>query len=168
MKNIVLIGIMGCGKTTVAERLGEELKRPVLDTDALIEKDFGPIPKLFEQGEDYFREVESQIISRVSALEGVIISTGGGAVLREENVKALKKNGIIIFIDRPVDFIVKDIDCSGRPLLKNGPEALRSLAEKRYPIYKACCDYHVVSDNDLSHTIQRIVEILRKDGFIGP
>jgi len=168
MRNIVLIGIMGCGKTTVAERLSQELKMPFMDTDALIEKEYGPISRLFERGEEYFRKVESQSVSRVSSMEGVIISTGGGVVLREENVRSLKQNGIIIFIDRPVHFIVNSIDCSNRPLLKNGPEALYALAEKRYPIYKACCDYHVVSDNDLSHTVQRIMEILMKEGFINP
>jgi len=61
---------------------------------------------------------------------------------------------------------VDSIDCEGRPPLKNGPEALYELMEKRYPLYKAFCDYHVVSDNNLSHTIQTIMEILKNDGVI--
>lgn len=166
MKNIVLIGIMGCGKTTVAKRLSSELGWPFVDTDALIEKTYGPIPKLFEKGEGFFRDAESRIVSQIASLDGTIISTGGGVVLREENVKALKKNGVLIFIDRPVRLIAESIDCSGRPLLKDGPGALYKLAERRYPLYQACCDYHVVSNKDVSHTVRAIMEILKKDGFI--
>lgn len=168
MKNIVLIGIMGSGKTTVAEALSRELDMPFLDTDALVERTYGPIPGLFERGEDCFRDAESRIISQIADLEGTIISTGGGVVLREENIRALKKNGVIFFIDRPVRLIAESIDCSGRPLLKNGPQALYELMEKRFPLYKACCDYHVISDRDLAHTVQTIMEILKNDGFITP
>lgn len=167
-RNIVLIGLTGCGKTTVGERLSHELGMPLVDTDALIEETYGPIPELFENGEEYFREAESKIVSRIASLDGVIISTGGGVVLREGNIRELKKNGVIFFIDRPVAYIAESIDCSGRPLLKNGPQVLHELAEKRYPLYKAFCDYHVVSDNNLSNTVNTILEILRRDGFIAP
>lgn len=102
-QNIVLIGMMGCGKTTVGKRLSEQLNMPFIDTDVLIEETYGPIPKLFERGEDYFRDAESKIISEIASFEGAVISTGGGVVLREENVKALKEKGFLIFIDRPVD-----------------------------------------------------------------
>ncbi|HOQ76127.1 MAG TPA: shikimate kinase [Thermoclostridium sp.] len=167
-QNIVLIGMMGSGKTSVGKRLSQELNMPFIDTDTLIEEEYGPIPKLFEMGEECFRDAESKIISRVSSLEGAIISTGGGAVLRDENVKALRNNGVLVFIDRPVHFIAENIDCSCRPLLKNGPEALHELMEKRLPIYKACCDYHVVSDNDISNTVLTIIELLKNDGVIRP
>ena len=165
-KNIVLIGMMGCGKTTVAERLSQELNRPFMDTDALIEEAYGPIPKLFERGEDCFRDAESRIVSQIANHEGAIISTGGGVVLWAENIKPLKKRGVLFFIVRAIHLIFGSIDCEGRPPLKNWPEALYELMEKRYPLYKAFCDYHVVSDNNLSHTIQTIMEILKNDGVI--
>ena len=132
-QNIVLIGMMGCGKTTVGKRLSEQLNMPFIDTDVLIEETYGPIPKLFERGEDYFRDAESKIISEIASFEGAVISTGGGVVLREENVKALKEKGFLIFIDRPVHLIAESIDFKGRPLLSNGPEILHELMEKRYP-----------------------------------
>ncbi|NLW02799.1 MAG: shikimate kinase [Clostridiaceae bacterium] len=167
-QNIVLIGMMGCGKTTVGKRLSEQLNMPFIDTDVLIEETYGPIPKLFERGEDYFRDAESKIISEIASFEGAVISTGGGVVLREENVKALKEKGFLIFIDRPVHLIAESIDFKGRPLLSNGPEILHELMEKRYPLYKAYCDYHVVSDNDISRTVRTIIEILKNDGVISP
>jgi len=167
-QNIVLTGMSGCGKTTVGEQLARELGMPFMDTDAMIEEMYGPIPELFEKGEEFFRNAESRIVSRVSSLEGVIIATGGGVVLREKNIRLLKKNGIIIFIDRPAAYIAESIDFSKRPLLKGGPEALYELSEKRHPLYMACCDYRVVSDNDLSHTVNAILEILRDCGFITP
>jgi len=168
-QNIVLIGMMGCGKTTVGERLSEELGMPFIDTDTLIEETYGPIPELFEKkGEEFFRDAETRIVSEVASREGVIISTGGGVVLREENVIALRKNGVLIFLDRPLKLIAENIDCSGRPLLKNGPGALFEIMEKRYPLYKAYCDYHVVSGNDISHTVRTIIELLKNDGVISP
>lgn len=168
MKNIVLIGIMGCGKTTVAEILSNDLNLPLLDADALIEKTYGPIPKLFERGEDCFRDAESQIIGEISSLSGYVISTGGGVVLRESNITALKRNGIIFFIDRPMDEIIESIDCSTRPLLKNGPEALYALYEKRYSLYVTFCDYHIRSTNEISDTVGSIKEILKNYGLLNP
>lgn len=166
MKNIVLIGIMGCGKTTVAEILGSQLNRPFMDLDAQIEKVYGPIPQLFEQGENCFREAESRIIEEISSLSGYVISTGGGVVLIENNIMALKRNGIIFFIDRPIEKIIESVDCSTRPLLKNGPEALYAIYKKRYSLYVSYCDYHIKSTNDLSDTVGSIQKILMNQGLM--
>src|SRR3972149_7672422 len=99
--NIVLVGFMGTGKSVVGKKLAKVLKRELVDTDKLIEKKAGkPIPDIFsENGEPYFRELESKVIEDISKKEKCIIITGGGVVLREENITNLKKNGVIICLN---------------------------------------------------------------------
>ena len=128
MKNIVLIGIMGCGKTTVSLLLAEKLARPVIDIDEYLEKKYQmSIPEMFAISEAYFRERETICCQEVSKLDGYIISTGGGVIKNPENMKALKENGIVIYIDRPISMILEDVETSSRPLLKDGAEKLFDL-----------------------------------------
>ena len=102
MKNIVLIGIMGCGKTTIAKLLADKLQRPVIDTDEyIVEKYQQTIQEMFEVSEEYFRNKETEACKDIARLDGHIVSTGGGVVLNSLNIDYLKQNGIIIYIDRP-------------------------------------------------------------------
>ena len=101
MKNIVLIGMPGCGKSTLGRCLAERLGRDFIDADPEIEKDSGKtIPELFAVSEDFFRKQETRTTKRLSALQDKVLAMGGGVVLRQENIISLKENGLIIFLDR--------------------------------------------------------------------
>jgi len=99
-KNIVLIGLMGSGKTTIGKKIAEKLKMKFIDTDELIvQKAQKAINLIFaEDGELFFRDLESEVIEEISKQENIVISTGGGAVLREENLNNLKKNGVLFYL----------------------------------------------------------------------
>lgn len=161
MKNIVLIGIMGCGKTTISRLLSQRLNRPVIDLDEyLVEKYDQTISSMFDISEDYFRDRESECCKDVSLLEGYIVSTGGGVIKREENMEYLKKNGYIIYLDRPIINILEDVETASRPLLKDGPEKLYDLYDQRHQLYLKYCDYHLMNDSSLEDIVDKIVEIM--------
>ena len=153
-ENIVLIGMPSSGKSTVGRLLSQMTGCGFIDTDELIEvkikmpiKDF-----ILLHGEDEFRRIEHEVIKEISGLTGHVIATGGGVVLNEENIYALKYNGKIVFIDRPLDELVATED---RPLSRDRV-SLEKLYNVRYPIYKANCDIHVNvvgSANDVANNI---------------
>ncbi|MBE6072767.1 MAG: shikimate kinase [Clostridium butyricum] len=159
-KNIVLIGMPGCGKTTIGRILARELSMEFYDMDDYIEKKTKQkISELFEKGEEYFRNIESSICEELAKKESSIISTGGGVIKRKENIDFLKKNGVIIFIDRPVDNIIGDVDISRRPLLKEGKEKVLKLYEERYLLYKKYSDKIVMNNSDIYVTKDSIIDI---------
>lgn len=155
--NIVLVGMPACGKSTIGKILAKRTKRQLLDTDKLIEaKSSIKISEIFEKyGEEYFRNLETEVVKEVSQNCGAIIATGGGAVLREENVKALKQNGIIFFIDRDVE---KLIPTSSRPTALS-KEAIRKRFEERYDIYVAAADVIINNDESLNEAAYKILEV---------
>ena len=156
-QNIILVGMPGCGKTTVGKRLAKQLGKDFLDTDELIQKqeNMHPSEIITQRGEQAFRDIESQICEKMAVTINAVISTGGGAILRNENVIHLKNNGIIFFIDRKLENICPTGD---RPL-SNSREKLQAVYDKRYPIYCYCCDYKIESDEDINHTINKIKEL---------
>ena len=162
--NIVLTGIMGSGKTTVGKLLSEKLNMAFVDTDELIENKYGKIPELFEKGEEYFRKLEHDVVLEVSEMEGVVIATGGGVVKRKDNVDALKRKGVIFFLDRPLDDILSDIKTSSRPLLKNGKGKLVEIYNERYQLYKATCDVHVKNTSGPEEAVADIIKTWIKLG----
>lgn len=137
MENIVLIGMPGCGKTTIGGLLTEITGKPLIDMDEEIIKKAGmPIPEIFEKyGETHFRDIESEVAEELGKERGNIIATGGGAILRAENVDALHQNGLMIHIRRPVDSLPMD----GRPLSKD-IDTLREMENFRMPLYEAAAD----------------------------
>lgn len=155
-QNIVLVGMPGSGKTTVGKRLAEKLKRKLYDTDLVIlEKEgIAPAEIIRTKGEKAFRDIEAKVCRELACEQGVIIATGGGAILRKENVLNLKKNGLLFFIDRPLEAIKPTKD---RPL-SSSEDKLRQIYKQRYPIYTSEADYHIVSDNIIEHTIDKILE----------
>jgi shikimate kinase len=157
-ENIVLIGMPGCGKTTVGRLLADRLDRPLLDTDEAIARRVGSISDyILTHGEAAFRELEAEVIREDIAREsGVIIATGGGAVLRDENVRRLKRNGRLVFLDRPLSALMATPD---RPLSSN-PDALRRRYEERYDRYCAVADVHLIVPDDESaeETVERVRE----------
>lgn len=159
MKNkVVLIGMPGSGKTTIGKILGKALSLEFYDMDEYIEKITSKsIIELFESGEEHFRDIESNACRELSQKEKVLISTGGGVIKRKENIDAFKENALIIFIDRPLEKILKDVDVSKRPLLKEGKERVINLYKERYDLYKKYADEIVVNDKDMSD----IIEVLK-------
>src|SRR5687767_4298118 len=109
--NIVLIGMRGAGKTTVAKKIAEKLGKPFIEMDDLIvEKAQMKIPEIVEtHGWDYFRDLESEVANQVATKENIVISAGGGVVTRPGNINALKKNGVIVFLQVSVDELLKRI-----------------------------------------------------------
>lgn len=162
MKNIVLIGIMGCGKTTIATMLAKKLERPVIDIDEyIVKKHQQTIPEMFKVSEAYFRENETAGCKDVAKLEDYVISTGGGVVLNPLNIEYLKENGIIVYIDRPIDDICKDIETSTRPLLKDGPQKLYDLDKQRHQLYLDACDIHLINDDTLENVTDDLIKMLK-------
>lgn len=141
--NIVLVGMPSCGKTTIGKQLAKQLNKPFVDLDAEIVKAAGkPISQIFaEDGEAAFRNLESRITAQVCAESGQVISTGGGVIKRQQNVYALRQNGLVVFIDRSINGLVTG---GGRPLSTN-KEALQQMYNERLPLYQAAA--HITVPN---------------------
>lgn len=162
MRNIVFIGMMGCGKTAISKMLAERLVRPWYDCDEEIEKGENmSISGIFSQkGEAYFRQKESECIRNLSEKQGAVISTGGGVVLNGENITLLKNNGFIIYLRRSVESIVSTLQSETRPLLRNNPNALYELYEKRYTLYERYSDIIIDNEGSKEQTLQILLEAL--------
>ena len=145
-QNIVLTGMPGSGKSTVGRILARQMGREFVDTDTeIIRLAKKPIADIFAQkGEAYFRELESQVIAQLSQRTGLVIATGGGAILREENVRHLRQNGRLYFLDRPVEAICPTKD---RPLSRDR-DALQKRYEERYTRYNVTADTRIPVNGD--------------------
>lgn len=167
LKNIVLIGMSGVGKTTIGKALSKALNRKFIDTDNLIELKMGiTIDEIFSlYGEEYFRKLESQIIDELYRDENLIISTGGGIVLNNSNIIKLKENGIIILLESSIENIVNNIKNSNtiRPLINKEEdiyEKVKNMYNIRKDLYLFSSDFIIFVDNK---SIDKIVyEILGK------
>lgn len=154
-RNIVLIGMPTCGKTTISKVLADKLNKEVVDTDTLVEQEMGTTIKeyLKTHDETSFRDIETKVINNVSKLNNLIISTGGGVIKRKNNMEYLKANGIIVFIDRPLELLqVSDT----RPLSSNQSD-LEKLYHERYDLYCNYSDIIVKNDQDLELVINEII-----------
>lgn len=158
-RSIVLVGLMGAGKTTVGRRLANRLGLPFADADQEIEQAAGKtIPEIFEEhGEQYFRDGERRVIDRLLKEEPRVLATGGGAYMSAETRAAIAQNGISLWLRADVGLLMKRVRRrSNRPLLKTAdPEAtMRKLVDERYPVY-AQADL-AVDSKDVPH--DQIVE----------
>ena len=153
-ENIVLTGMPGSGKSAVSSILGERTGRDVIDTDRLIVEKAGmEITEIFRRyGEKHFRDLESEVIREAAARAGVIISTGGGAILRAENTDALRRNGRLVWLDRKPDDLVPTDD---RPLA-DSREKMTALYAAREPIYRATADERIEVTGSAEDTASEI------------
>lgn len=162
MKNIVLTGFMGTGKTTAGKLVASKLGLSFVDVDAYIEKKAGMrISDIFEQfGEEYFRDLETECIGDIVQKKNLVIATGGGAVLRKKNVQLLRQNGVIVHLDATLDTILKHTSRSeNRPLLQGQTaEQVKQRLASRTEFYQDC-DFTVCVDGRTPIQVaQRIVE----------
>ncbi len=164
--NIVLIGMRGGGKSTVAKHLSEKLGKRLADLDAMIEKQEGmSIPEIVEKyGWEYFRDRESEIVRKIARLKDTVISTGGGVINRPENIAALKQRGVLIFLSTPAKVLARRLDMDqGRPRLTEAANTLAEvetvLAERR-KLYETVAD-EIIDDTNLSLE-EKVEEVVRR------
>ena len=156
MQNLILIGMPGCGKSTVGRRLAEQLQRPFYDADKEIVKRIGcTIPEFFaREGEAAFRQVETQVLSELGKKSGCVIATGGGCVTRAENYPLLHQNGKLIWLQRDLNCLPKE----GRPISQRSD--LHSLYEARKAGYERFCDIMIENDRSVDDSINQILQSL--------
>ena len=154
MENIVLVGMPGCGKSTIGRLLARELNREFVDADAEIVKEAGmSIPEIFaKQGEDGFRKIETQVLARLGQKSCLVLATGGGCVTRAENYAHLHQNGTIYWIQRDITSLPTD----GRPLSQTG--GLEQMYLLRKPLYERFADYTVSNDGSLDDAVAKILK----------
>lgn len=158
-ENIVLIGMPASGKTTVGRLLSESLSRPFFDSDLLAAEKAGrSIPEIFKtEGEAAFRALETEVLAECAGKTGAVIATGGGAVLDPENIRRLRKNGRVYFLDRPIESLIPTAD---RPTASSR-EAIVRCWEERYPLYSQYCDKRI----NASGGVQEACKAVKEDFF---
>ena len=156
-QNVVLIGMPGAGKTTVGKELSMLTGKDFIDTDEEIVKLAGKtIPQIFsEYGEEYFRELETKVLSNVCKERGKIIATGGGIVKLERNLFYVKQNGTVVCIDRDLSLL----ETFGRPL-STSIDALKKIKEEREPLYNNFADFTVKNVSSPNNTAEEILSKL--------
>lgn len=149
--NIVLIGMPGCGKTTLGKTLAQKLNRVFIDTDEEIVRRTGcSIQKIFAtQGESTFRQIEAEVIRDVCREKQLVIATGGGAILTEENRLNIRQNGYVLYLDKPLDTLELG---NGRPL-STSHQALQQLYATRHPLYQSTADYTISNLNEIPQSL---------------
>ena len=155
LTNIILVGMPGCGKTTIGNLLAEHYSRKLVDTDALIiEKAGRSIPTIFEeQGEPGFRKIEAEVVKEVGKEKELIIATGGGVIVTAENHDALRQNGTVVFINRDINVL----PTNGRPLSQQNK--LADMFSKRLPLYRSICHNEIDGNGTVEEVAERIMRL---------
>ena len=154
MKNIVVIGMPGCGKSTFGKRLARRLGRKLYDADDVLEeREQRTIKDFFAESEDAFRTAETRTLAYLAELEDAVIATGGGAVKRAENMELMKRNGVVIFLDRKPEQILGNIEGDARPLLAEDKQRIFKLYEERIDLYRRYADKIITNSGDVGRTL---------------
>ena len=154
-KNIVLIGMPGCGKSTLGKSLAEKTGRRFFDADEVIKEKAGKtIPEIFkESGEEGFRKIETEVLAELGRESGIVLSTGGGCITREENYPLLHQNGVIFYLKRDIETLPRD----GRPLSEKAD--LYKMYEVRRPLYEKFADFTVENRYETENIEERVLSI---------
>lgn len=154
-KNIIFVGLPGCGKTTIAKVIAAKLGRPCIDVDRLIEMKAGlPVSDIFTSyGEKYYRELETEVLRKVTRNGGQVISTDSGAVLSKENLYYIRQNGYVVWLTRDLD----DLKLNGIYLSRNR-SALERIDAERTPVYRFLADICVTVTDNAETTVFEIIE----------
>jgi len=162
MKNIVLIGMMGCGKSTIGAMLAQKLGRTLVDTDALIEEREGrSIAEIFAtDGEDYFRDQELGVSEELAGKQDLVIACGGGLPMKPDCIGSLKYSGTVIWLRRDPGEIYDTMETSGRPLAQQGREAFLERFAQREPIYRQWADAVIEDFSAPENTLKAVLEVL--------
>ena len=161
MKNIYLVGMPGCGKSTIGNAVSAKTGIEIVDLDELVvEREGETIEELFAIGEPHFRAVETEALKSLSKREGIMVATGGGVVVKDENIDIMKADGTVIFIDASPNFILENSPLDGRPLLKN-KEKIHELYNNRIAAYRKSADYTIPNDGILSEACRKTEEAVR-------
>lgn len=169
MRNIMLIGFMGTGKSTVAAYMNQVYGMDVVEMDeVLAEREQMSIPEIFDQyGEEYFRNRETELVQELQGEENKIVSCGGGVVLREQNVAEMKKAGVIVLLTALPETILERVkDDENRPLLRGNKNVafIEKMLEDRGPKYRAAADVVVATDRkDAAAICREIMEKVQED-----
>ncbi|MBE7054023.1 MAG: shikimate kinase [Ruminococcaceae bacterium] len=165
MGNFYLIGMPGCGKSTIGKEISKKLGMVLIDADFYLEeKEKRKISDIFAQdGEAQFRNLETKYLKELSENKNILISTGGGVILKEENTDIMKKSGKVIFIDTSCENILKNSSLLGRPLLKDDKNRIYNLYELRYEKYIKSADYIYKNDKDIKSAVEEISKFIIKN-----
>lgn len=169
VENVILVGPMGAGKSTIGRQLSAKLGRQFFDTDHVIEERTGAdIPWIFDvEGEEGFRDRETNVLSDIVAQNNAIIATGGGVVMRAENRELLKKSGFVVYLKASIEQLIsRTFKDKKRPLLQVAdPEArIRELFLLRDPLYSEVADHVIVTDGGSSRrVVKKIIDLIQED-----
>ncbi len=160
MKNIVLIGMPGSGKTTLGRLLADKLELTFYDADEVLEsREPYTIKEFFAQGEEAFRDAEQRTAEYLGSRQGCVIAAGGGVVKRAASMEAYRKNSCIIFINRPPEAIAGDVEIKSRPLLADGPQRIFELYKERILLYKKYAAYTVENVSGVEDALKQLMQI---------
>ena len=163
MKNIVLIGMPGCGKSTFGKRLAKKLALPFYDADTVLEeREQRTIKDFFAESEDAFRAAETRTLAQLAQLQGAVIATGGGAVKRRENMDLVKREGVVVFLDRKPENILGCLAGDERPLLAADKQRIYTLYDERIASYRQYADYTVENNGDFGSVMRELLEIVQE------
>lgn len=158
---IVLIGMAGCGKTEIGKKLAVVFEKRHIDLDEYIVKKYREtIDEMFNVNEIYFRTREKVCCKEVMEFSNILLSTGGGTPIYFDNREQLKKDSIIIYIDRPIQMIEDSMDYTNRPLLENNPRRIKELYDSRHDKYMEIADFRILNDGSIDDAVNEIKKIL--------
>lgn len=163
MKNLILCGFMGCGKTTIGFRLARLLSMEYIDLDTELEQTAGlPVPEIFSRfGEDYFRDLEHQAVAGLAKRVNCVVSTGGGALTFARNMEVIDPLDTVIFLDTPFEVCYDRIKDSGRPIVRSTtPEQLRGLFDQRRAAYLSASAFRADGSLPADEAAQTIITTL--------
>lgn len=164
-RHLFIIGMPGCGKSSLGKRVARELRIPYVDTDQRISDGAGcTVPQLFERyGEQAFRNAETNVLIQLTREQPSLVSTGGGMIMREENRAIMRNHGVILLIDRPLEDILSDIKLDRRPLLaQKGLGEVERLYRERIDVYRGAADAVLMNDQGYYAGLNNFAAIIHR------